>query len=302
MSIDLSGQAAIVTGAGRGIGRATALELARLGAAVVVNDLGAATDGSGADDEPARRVAEEIEASGGSALCDTRSVSDYASAEQIVAGAMDRFGSVDILVNNAGLSDGTPIWALDPDRFQHVCASHLLGTFNCMRAALPQMRAAGRGRIVNLVSRAGLVGMPGNAAYGAGKGGVFGLTNVAARDLAGHGITVNAVNPAATDTRMVSEAIDRMRAQGDASAERIADSLSRSLQSPACVAAMISALCSEQAATVTGEIFYVSGREIGLFQPLSVTQRQSSEENWTSETVAEALGAFELHPLDAPYG
>jgi NAD(P)-dependent dehydrogenase (short-subunit alcohol dehydrogenase family) len=215
---------------------------------------------------------------------------------------MDRFGSVDILVNNAGLSDGTPIWALDPDRFQQVCASHLLGTFNCMRAAVPQMRAAGRGRIVNLVSRAGLVGMPGNAAYGAGKGGVFGLTNVAARDLAGHGITVNAVNPAATDTRMVSEAIDRMRAQGDASAERIADSLSRSLQSPACVAAVISALCSEQAAGVTGEIFYVSGKEIGLFQPLSVTQRQSSEEIWTSEAVAEALGAFELHPLDAPYG
>jgi 3-oxoacyl-[acyl-carrier protein] reductase len=130
-------------------------------------------------------------------------VTDFFGAERIVAAAEEAFGGVDILVNNAGLSAGKPIWEIEPKLFREVCFSHLVGTFNCIRAAAPGMRARGDGRIVNLVSRAGLVGMVGNAAYGAGKGGVFGLTNVVSRELAAFGITVNAVNPSATDTRMV---------------------------------------------------------------------------------------------------
>ncbi len=301
MTIDLSRYTAVVTGAGRGIGRATALELARLGAAVVVNDIGVASDGSGSDTGPARRVAEEIEAAGGSAAFSTDSVTEYASAEKIIATAIDRFGSIDILVNNAGLSAGKPIWELEPAMFQQVCFSHLLGTFNCTRCAVPHMRERGYGRIVNLVSRAGLVGIAGNAAYGAGKGGVFGFTNVVARDLAAFGISVNAVNPAATETRMVSEAIDRMRAADDPAARKIADKLARALQSPECVAVVIAALCSEQADGVTGEVFYVAGNEIGLFEPLAVTQKQARDDGWTSDAVANALESFRRHPLDAPY-
>lgn len=301
MGNHLEGKSAIVTGAGRGIGRATALELARLGAAVVVNDIGVASDGSGSDTGPARRVAEEIEAAGGSAAFNTDSVTEYASAEKIIATAIDRFGSIDILVNNAGLSAGKPIWELEPAMFQQVCFSHLLGTFNCTRCAVPHMRERGYGRIVNLVSRAGLVGIAGNAAYGAGKGGVFGFTNVVARDLAAFGISVNAVNPAATDTRMVSEAIDRMRAADDPAARKIADKLARALQSPECVAVVIAALCSEQADAVTGEVFYVAGNEIGLFEPLAVTQKQARDDGWTSDAVANALESFRRHPLDAPY-
>lgn len=302
MKIDLSGRTAVVTGAGRGIGRATALELARLGANVVVNDIGAASDGSGTDDGPARAVAEEIAQAGGAAAISVDSVVEFAGAESIVATAVERFGGVDILVNNAGLSAGKPIWEIEPELFSTVCNSHLVGAFNCTRCAVPQMKERGWGRIVNLVSRAGLVGIAGNVAYGAGKGGVFGLTNVVSRDLAPFGITVNAVNPGATDTRMVTEAIDRIRAHGDAAAQRMAQGLTAALQKPEGVAAVIAALCSPQAAHVTGEIFYVSGADIGVFEPLRVEQKQSRNDGWTSDAVLDSLEDFSFHRLDEPYG
>jgi len=301
MQIDLSGRTAVVTGAGRGIGRATALELARLGANVVVNDIGTASDGSGRDEGPARGVATEIEARGGAATYSIASVVDYTGAEAIVGTAVEHFGGVDILVNNAGLSAGGPIWEIEPDLFSKVCFSHLLGTFNCTRCAAPLMKERGWGRIINLVSRAGLVGIAGNAAYGAGKGGVFGLTNVASRDLQPFGVTVNAVNPAATDTRMVTEAIDEIRSRSDERSEKMAASLLAALQKPESVAAVIAALCSPQADHVTGEILYVAGSEVGVFDPLSVGQSQSREAGWSSEQLAEALADFELHPLDGPY-
>ncbi|MFP6638789.1 MAG: SDR family oxidoreductase, partial [Myxococcota bacterium] len=205
-------------------------------------------------------------------------------------------------VNNAGLSAGKPIWEIEPELFREVCFSHLIGTFNCTRAVAPQMKERGHGRIVNLVSRAGLVGIAGNAAYGAGKGGVFGLTNVVSRDLEPFGVTVNAVNPSATDTRMVTEAIDRMRSAGDPASVKVAEGLSRALQTPLAVAVVIAALCSDEAAAVTGEIFYVAGSDVGLFEPLTVRQKLTAPESWTAETLAEALAGFEFHSLDAPYG
>jgi len=300
MAIDLSGRTAVVTGAGRGIGRATALELARLGAYVVVNDIGTATDGSGTDDGPAQQVAREIEEAGGRAAFSNDSVSEFEGAQAIIAGAIEAFGGIDILVNNAGLSAGMPIWEIDPELFRRVCFSHLLGTFNCTRCAVPHMRRKGWGRIVNLVSRAGLVGIAGNVAYGAGKGGVFGLTNVVSRDLAADGITVNAVNPASTDTRMVTEAVDRIRAQGGEAA-RMAEGLLQTMQRPEDVGVVIASLCSEEMAHVNGQIFYVAGLEIGLFQPLRVTQTRSRESAWTPADVVAAVSELDLHPLDAPY-
>jgi 3-oxoacyl-[acyl-carrier protein] reductase len=301
MQIDLKGRTAVVTGAGRGIGRATALELARLGANVVVNDIGVTTDGKGDDELPARSVAAEIEAAGGAAAFSTASVVDYSGAQAIIGTAVGRFGGIDILVNNAGLSAGGPIWEIDPELFTKVCSSHLLGTFNCTRCAAPLMKERGWGRIVNLVSRAGLIGIAGNAAYGAGKGGVFGLTNVASRDLQPFGVTVNAVNPAATDTRMVTEAINEIRSRSDEGSEQMAANLLAALQKPESVAAVIAALCAPQADGVTGEILYVAGPHVGVFDPLSVGQTISREAGWTSEALAEALGEFELHPLDGPY-
>ena len=299
MSTPLAGRTAVVTGAGRGIGRATALELARLGAAVVVNDLGTSTDGTGTDAGPAGAVAREIEASGGRALPCAASVTDFAAVEHMMADAAERFGGVDILVNNAGLTASKPIWEMEPDVFERVAASHATGTFNGIRCAAPYMRKRAWGRIVNLVSRAGLVGMPGAAAYAAGKGAVFALTNVAALDLAPAGITVNAVNPASTETRMVTQAVERGRAAGGAAAERAARLLA-SLQPPEAVARLVAALCLDSAGAITGQVLFVSGDEIGVFRPLAVDQR-ATVGTPTVDAVAVALAGLQFQPASPPY-
>lgn len=299
MNAPLAGRTAVVTGAGRGIGRATALALAELGAAVVVNDLGTTTDGVGTDEGPATAVVREIEAAGGRAMACGSSVTDDAGVERMMADAIARYGGLDILINNAGLTVNKPIWELDSETFQRVSSSHALGTFNGIRCAVPHMRARGGGRIVNLVSRAGLVGMPSTAAYAAGKGAVFALTNVAARDLAPFGISVNAVNPASTETRMVTQAVDRGRAQGGAAAVR-AEKLLATLQTPEEVARLIVALCLDAAAAITGQVFFVARGRVGLFRPLGVDQEVPIEEA-TVEAVSRALRGFQVHPLDAPY-
>jgi NAD(P)-dependent dehydrogenase (short-subunit alcohol dehydrogenase family) len=299
MSLPLQGRTAVVTGAGRGIGRATALVLAELGAAVVVNDLGTTTDGVGHDAGPAAAVAGEIEAAGGRAMASVASVTDFAAVERMMGEAVARFGSLDILVNNAGLTSGRPIWELDPELFQRVSASHATGTFNGIRCAAPHMRQRRWGRIVNLVSRAGLVGMPGAAAYAAGKGAVFALTNVAARDLAPFGITVNAVNPASTETRMVTGAVERGRAAGGEAAER-AEKLLATLQKPEDVARLIAALCLDDAAAITGRVFLVARDRVGLFRPLDVDQ-EATVEAPTVGAVSRVLRGFRFHPLDGPY-
>ena len=299
MSTPLAGRTAVVTGAGRGIGRATAVMLAELGAAVVVNDLGTTTDGVGSDEGPATAVVREIEAAGGRGIASTASVTDFAAVDRMVTDAVARFGGIDIVVNNAGLTVGKPIWEMDPDTFQRVSASHALGTFNCIRCAAPHLRARGGGRIVNLVSRAGLVGVPGTAAYAAGKGAVFALTNVAARDLQPFGITVNAVNPASTDTRMVTQAVERGRAAGGEAAKRAAN-LHATLQSPDDVARLIVGLCLDEASAVTGQVFLVSRDRVGLFRPLAVDQEAVLDAP-TVEAVSRVLRGFRLHPIDSPY-
>ena len=299
--VSLAGRTAIVTGAGRGIGRATALQLARMGAAVVVNDLGTTVEGTGHDAGVAAAVVAEIEKAGGRAIANAASVTDFASVERMVAETVDRFGSVDVLVNNAGMSTTAPIWEMDPDVFDRVSASHAKGTFNTIRCVTPHMRARGWGRIVNLVSRAGLVGIPGTAAYAAGKGAIFALTNVAARDLASSGITVNAVNPGSTGTRMVVGAVERARTQGGADAAARAARLEAALQAPEDVAALIAALCTEEAGNLTGQVFFVGRGEIGLFRPLAVEQRASTDAGSTVETLLAVLGGFRPYPLDGVY-
>jgi NAD(P)-dependent dehydrogenase (short-subunit alcohol dehydrogenase family) len=298
--VSLAGRTAIVTGAGRGIGRATALELARMGAAVVVNDLGTAIEGTGRDASVAAAVVAEIEAAGGHAMANAASVTDFAGVERMVAETTQRFGAVDILVNNAGLSTSAPIWEMDPEVFDRVSASHAKGTFNTIRCVAPGMRARGWGRIVNLVSRAGLVGIPGSSAYAAGKGAVFALTNVAARDLAAAGITVNAVNPGSTGTRMVLGAVAKARAQGGEHAKRAAR-LEAALQTPEDVAALIAALATEESAHLNGQVLFVGKGEIGIFRPLGVEQTASVAGGSTVETVLTALGGLRPYPLDAPY-
>src|SRR5262245_15345529 len=153
MSLPLHGRTAVVTGAGRGIGRATAMQLGALGAAVVVNDLGTSTDGAGQDAGPAAAVAAEIEAAGGRAMASPVSVTDFGAVERMMAEAAERFGGVDILVNNAGITAGGPIWELEPEVFARISASHATGTFNGICCAAPYMQRRRWGRIVNLVSK-----------------------------------------------------------------------------------------------------------------------------------------------------
>jgi 3-oxoacyl-[acyl-carrier protein] reductase len=295
--MELAGRTALVTGAGRGIGRATAHALARLGAAIVVNDLGRDEQG----ESTAERVAEEIRAAGGRAAANAESVSDWNGAARMVELGRREFGSLDVLVNNAGIGFSGAPWDVDAKTFDRVVATHVQGSFYCARHALAPMRERGWGRIVNLVSRAGITGMPSTVAYAVGKGGVFGLTNALARDVEGSGITVNGVNPASTGTPMVTAAIDKLAALGEKGRQR-AERLRAAMQTPEQVAVVIASLCLPGAGRINGQIFLVEHDKVGLFQPLTVTQEVERDGPWTPEALCDALGALELHGLTDAYG
>jgi 3-oxoacyl-[acyl-carrier protein] reductase len=296
MSMDLAGRTAIVTGAGGGIGRATALALARLGAAIVVNDIG--RDGSGAS--TAERVAGEIRSTGGRAVANTDSVTDWNGAAGMVEQGRREFGSLDVLVNNAGIGFSGSPFEVDASTFDRVVATHVQGSFYCARHALVAMREGGFGRIVNLVSRAGITGIPNTVAYAVGKGGVFGLTNALSRDVEGSGITVNGVNPSSTGTPMVAAALEKLRAMGETGRKR-AESLLAQMQTPEHVAVVIASLCLPGAAHVNGQIFLVAHNKVGLFQPLTVTQEVDRPEPWTPDALCDALSKLDLHGLEDAY-
>jgi NAD(P)-dependent dehydrogenase (short-subunit alcohol dehydrogenase family) len=194
------GRVAVVTGAGRGIGRAHARLLAERGASVVVNDLGGSTAGEGSDAGPAQSVVEEIVAAGGKAVVDTHDVSTEAGGQAIIGSALDAFGRIDILVNNAGIIRYGGLPEVDLDSVERHLAVHLLGSFNTMRAAWPHFIEQGYGRVV-LTTSSGMLGLANNLGYAVAKSGLIGLARSAKLAGAPHGITVNLVAPAAI-TRM----------------------------------------------------------------------------------------------------
>jgi NAD(P)-dependent dehydrogenase (short-subunit alcohol dehydrogenase family) len=230
------GRVAVVTGAGRGIGRAYARLLAARGARVVVNDLGASTGGSGSDAGPASDAVEEIVAAGGEAVADTNDVSSVAGAEALVGAAVERFGRIDVLVNNAGIIRWAGMPEVDADNLNRHLAVHVGGSFNTVRAAWPHMVEAGYGRIVNTTS-AGIFGLPDNTSYATAKGAVVGLTRSLAAAGDAHGITANCIAPGAM-TRMAGPGGE------DASPE----------MSPDLVAPMVALLAHEEC-PVSGEIY-----------------------------------------------
>lgn len=201
MSIRFDGRVAIVTGAGGGLGRCYALELARRGARVVVNDIGGALDGSGGSPGIAQTVVDEITAAGGTAFASQNSVADRAAAQQIVDEALSRYGSVDIVVNNAGILRDKTFAKMDLDDFQRVLDVHLMGTVNVTKAAFGLMKQQGYGRIVLTTSSSGLYGNFGQTNYGAAKLGIVGFMNTLKLEGAKYGIRVNAIAPTAA-TRM----------------------------------------------------------------------------------------------------
>ncbi len=206
------GRTAIVTGAGRGVGRAHARLLAARGAQVVVVDLGGQLDGTGASPEPAENVVKEIKAEGGIAVPCSASVATEEGAHTIVQVALEAFGRVDIIVNNAGISQ--PDWFddLTVDRFRQMIDVHFLGSVNVTRAAWPHLQSNGYGRIVNTCSEAAFGMVPKNTSYGSAKGGVFGFTRSLALDARRHGILVNAIAPRAStrlsDTKVLAHVYD----------------------------------------------------------------------------------------------
>jgi NAD(P)-dependent dehydrogenase (short-subunit alcohol dehydrogenase family) len=252
------GRVAIVTGAGRGIGREHALSLARHGAMVVVNDLGGNVDGTGGDVSPAEQVVAEIVAAGGQAIADGNNVADFDGAGRMVQRAIDTFGDLHVVVNNAGILRDRMLANMTEAEWDAVIDVHLKGTFAPARHAVAYWRERAKAgdtvnaRIVNTTSVSGIYGNPGQTNYGAAKAGIAAFTNILALEVARYGVTVNAVAPAAL-TRMTENL-----GMGQGSDE------DRAAMSPHWIAPIVTWLASEESAGVTGRVFEASGRVLAV--------------------------------------
>lgn len=268
MTIRFDGRVAIVTGAGAGLGRAHALGLAKLGARVVVNDLGASRDGSGGSAGPAEVVAEEIRKSGGEAMVDGADVSDFKQVREMVARAAVKWGSVDLLVANAGILRDKSFAKMEPEDFAKVLGVHLTGTFNCCKAVWEGMRERNYGRIVLTTSSSGLFGNFGQANYAAAKTAMVGLMNVLAEEGRKTNIRVNTISPTAA-TRMT---------------EGLIPPQALALMKPESITPAVLYLLSENAPTRT-----IMGAGAGSFAVIKVVESEGinlPEADWTPDAVA----------------
>jgi 3-oxoacyl-[acyl-carrier protein] reductase len=247
--IDLTGQTAVVTGGSRGIGAACCRMLAQAGARVVVNYR--------VERASAEQLVAEITGSGAVAIETGADVSVADEAEMLIGDAVDRFGRLDILVNNAGIWNGSPIDEMSDSEWSRMLDVNLTGTFNAIRSAVPHMKEAGSGRIVNISSTAGQRGEANHAHYAASKGGVISLTKSLAAELAGHGITTNCVAPGWVETDMTRECLDGTT--GDA--VRAGIPMGR-VGRPEEIAGAVLFLASELAGFVNGEILNVNGGNV----------------------------------------
>ncbi|WP_415392082.1 SDR family NAD(P)-dependent oxidoreductase [Paracoccus sp. SJTW-4] len=282
MTKAMHGKVVLVTGAGRGVGRGIALDMARAGAAVVVNDLGVALSGASESGlSPAQEVVAEIEAMGGQAIADGNSVADWDGAQAMVQSALDTFGRIDAVVNNAGNLRDVLFHRMSQDEFDSVVAVHLKGTFNVSRAAAPHFKEQGSGAYVHMSSTSGLIGNLGQANYTAAKLGIAGLSKAIAIDMQRFGVRSNAVAPFAW-TRMVSSIPDETPEQ-----KKRVEGLKKLVAEK--IAPFVVALTSDAGSEVTGQIFGVRNNEIYLFsQPRPIRTAHTSD-GWTPETVAERV-------------
>jgi NAD(P)-dependent dehydrogenase (short-subunit alcohol dehydrogenase family) len=255
----LDGRVAIVTGAGRGIGRSVATLLASEGASVVVNDLGVAVDGSGKDSGPANETVNLIGEAGGKAVASGADISSFTEAEGLVQTAIEEFGRLDVLVNVAGILRDRMIFNMTEQEWDDVIRVHLKGTFNTSRFASAYWRSlrdeTAQNRIINFTSVSGLHGAPGQPNYAAAKMGIVGLTWSCARSLAKYGVTSNAISPGASTRMTDSVPTGRRRARKASEDER----------SPNNVAPIVAYLASERSGWINGRIVHSSGYEVTLY-------------------------------------
>ncbi len=272
----------LVTGAARGVGRGVALEMARAGAAVVVNDLGVSLKGDdSADVSAAGEVVAEIEAMGGRAVADGHSVADWDGAHAMVQTALDTFGRIDAVVNNAGNLRDVLFHKMTEEDFDAVIGVHLKGSFNVSRAAAPHFKAQASGAYVHMVSTSGLVGNMGQANYSAAKLGMVALSKSIALDMARFNVRSNAVAPFAW-TRMVSSIPTDTPEQ-----QKRVEGLKKLV--PEKVAALCVALCSDAGADVSGQIFGSRNNEIYLFSQPRPVRTAHTADGWTPEAIAERV-------------
>jgi NAD(P)-dependent dehydrogenase (short-subunit alcohol dehydrogenase family) len=288
----MDGKVAVVTGAGRGVGRGVALDLARAGAAVVVNDLGVSLAGQGDETPVAEQVAREIRDFGGRAVANGDSVASWEGADRIVEAALDSFGRIDGVVNNAGNLRDSLFHKMTEEEFDAVIAVHLKGSFNVSRAAAPPFKTQNSGAYVHMTSTSGLIGNFGQANYSAAKLGIVGLSKSIALDMQRFGVRSNAVAPFAW-TRM----IDSIPTNTPEQQKRV-EGLKQLV--PEKIAPFATALLSDAGAGVTGQIFGVRNNEIYLFsQPRPIRTAHKSD-GWTPETIAERvfpMFANDFYPL-----
>ncbi|MDP9340779.1 MAG: SDR family oxidoreductase [Actinomycetota bacterium] len=277
----LTGRVAVITGAGRGIGRGEALLFAEHGAKVVVNDLGGEWDGSGQDTRPASQVVEEIEGAGGEAAAHFEDVSEPSGAASLVRTALDRWGRLDVVVNNAGILRDRMVFNMAVDEWDAVIKVHLRGHFLVTHEACAHWREhskageAVHGRIVNTSSTSGILGNPGQSNYGAAKAGIAAFTQIVAMEMQRYGVTVNAIAPGAR-TRMTEKTFGDLPEATDGF-----DPLA-----PENIAPLVAFLASDEAAGITGQVFGIQGGLVELYQGWTPVSSLTKDERWTPEEIA----------------
>jgi len=281
----LDGKVAVITGAGRGIGRGEALLFAQEGARVVVNDLGGEWDGTGGDPRPASQVVEEIRAAGGEAAAHFEDVSEEPGAESLIRLALDTWGRLDVVVNNAGILRDRMVFNMSVDEWDAVIKVHLRGHFLVTRAACTHWRDRSKAgervsaRIINTTSTSGILGNAGQSNYGAAKAGIAAFTQIVAMEMQRYGVTVNAIAPGAR-TRMTEKTFGDLRVP-----EGRFDPLA-----PENIAPMVAYLASDHAGSITGQVFGVQGGLVQLYQGWTPVAELSKDDRWSPEDLAARIG------------